>query len=92
MFNGPTIRIEIEHMREAILHQFINHQDEITKAVESQLKLAIEKFDFAGEIEKQTNECLKTIISQYFQYGSGERMLRELTKESLDKIFNLKEK
>ena len=48
----PTIRIEMDHMRQQIVHGMLAQSKDFEKAVDEAIKKAIENFDFDGEVTR----------------------------------------
>ena len=59
MSNPVIVRLEVEHMRHAILHHFANYQGEVTKQVEAAVDKAIKEFDFDAEVRGMATQQLR---------------------------------
>lgn len=91
--NGiPSIRLELEGMKLAILSAFSDYQ----AAADEQVKAAMKKFCSPGNIRNIVEQCvereLKTAIekeiSSFFQYGAGRQFLSQAVKQKLEESFN----
>jgi len=87
MYDLPKIRIEVENMRYQIIHAFASHNDEIEKAVETELIKVIQDYDFAGEINQIAREVItqavKSNLEHFFQYGEGYKIIGEAVAQTL---------
>lgn len=97
MNGAPVIKIELEQMRQAIVHQFGKHTEEVQKAVNEELKKAVENFDFATEVQKIAKqvitEAINNSIRDYFSYGRDGKLLIDLTiKQALENLVKDQEK
>lgn len=91
MNGAPIIKIELEQMRQSIMHQFGKHTEEVQKAVNEELKKAVENFDYATEVQKIAHqvitETIHNSIKNYFQYSRNGQLLIDLTiKQALDNL------
>jgi len=87
--NGmPLVRLELDQMRTAIMHQFTNYNKEISEAVDKELKKVIENFDYESTIIKIANETITKAIEDYFTWrGEGKKLIEDSVTQALDKIF-----
>ena len=73
MENGmPLIKLELEQMRTTILHQFTNYNKELSKAVDKELKKAIENFDLPKNY--QPDILVWKLIKRYYNQKAGAGM------------------
>ncbi len=79
--NMPMIRLELEGMRQAILHSFLKYNSELNKAVDEALKNAVSADSFFElvdrEVREAVNECVAKEIKGYFGWGEGRKMISE---------------
>jgi hypothetical protein len=87
----PTVRIELEGMRQQITHAFINYQADITGAVDAALKKAINDFDFQSEVQRVAQEVLassvrgavEAAIWQAFNHETRDRIVAPIVRKAL---------
>ena len=87
----PIIKLELEGMKHSIMHHFASYNETISDAVEKQLDVAIESFDFKQAVTDATHVCIKAAIKNYFTWGAGHRLVGASVKEILDSAQPLKE-
>lgn len=85
----PMVRIEIEGMRCAILQAIEANQEDIQKAIETQLDVQIKSLDFGKVIRDSVVSTLQKVVQNYFEYGDGYQIIEKAVKESLGKILRV---
>lgn len=87
----PVIRIEVEGMRQQILHAFGQYNEEIEKEVDRQLKQVIENFPFEEYIEHECRgmieESIRKALMSFFQYGAGAKAIEQAITSALERSF-----
>ena len=85
--NFPTIKIEVENMRYEVIHMFQQHNEEIEKIVDEQLKAAIKEYPFEKDIKLIARDviqvALKHSIEQFFWSEEGRKIIDKVTGEAL---------
>ena len=71
---GVIVRLEVDHMRESILHFFADHSAEIQEQLQGRLNEAIKSFNWDKEVSSAFDYCLKDTI-------------RNAIKAAIDKSF-----
>lgn len=63
MMNQPLIvKLEVEYMKQSILHAFHQHEVELGGLLESELNKAIKDFDFAAEVRSQVYRLMPELV------------------------------
>ena len=92
MMDFPKIKIEVENMRYQIVHMFSQHNDEIEKIVDEQLKAAIKEYPFEKDIKVMAHdvirEALKRSIEKFFWSEEGHKIVDEVTNDALLHALN----
>jgi hypothetical protein len=87
MFDLPKIKIDVENMRYQIVHAFSSHNKEIEKAVDEELKRALENYPFADRIRVEAYDCITKAIhnavKEYFLYGDGYKTINEIVTKTI---------
>ena len=85
----PIVKIELNGMRETIVHAFTTHELEIATNIDQQLKKAIEEFDYEGIVHKVAMEVLTDTVTRsikaYFTYGEGYKVIEAVVQATLAK-------
>lgn len=91
MFNMPRVTIQLEGMKQQIVHAFSSHNEEVEQAIEEQLSVAIKSFPFEETILKMSREVIsasiKEALEHYFKYGEGREVIKRAVVERLDKLY-----
>lgn len=82
-----TIQLEMDQMKHTIIHHFNTHQRELSERLEIEINNAIQCFDFSKAVLEATHKTLNDVISSYFQYGEGRKMIKDSMEESLKATF-----
>jgi hypothetical protein len=81
------IKIELEGIRQTMLHAFIEYQDGISKQVRTQLDRILSEEGFADmlafETKRQFEEAVRSAIKSYFEYGDGHHAIRDAINGAL---------
>jgi len=56
------VRLEVEGMRHQIVHAFSKHADGLKEQVDHQVRAAIARFDFEGEVARAADGILRELI------------------------------
>ena len=67
MSSIPIVRIEVEHMKQSIIHAFSEKQLDIDKDFKIALDTALVSFNFPEEVQKMAHEVLKTELRNAVQ-------------------------
>lgn len=87
VYQLPRIRMELEGMKESIVHALGMHSQEIERHVEEELSKAIEAFDFEFIVRDAANDAVAKAVRQaietYFSYGDGHKAIEEIVNDGL---------
>lgn len=72
MSNFPVVKIELEGMRHVICHAFTNYQLEIDSQFQEALKVAVENFDYRGEVARIAARVIRDSIETAVTDAMGE--------------------
>ena len=71
--NMPIIKIELESMKHTVCHAMTEHLSEMDEGIQEAVKVAVDNFDYRGEISRianaQIKQALEEAIRRHFQYG-----------------------
>ena len=67
----PMVRLELDYMKQSILHHLGLHENELSKNVNDQIEKAIAEFDFEGEVSRIATEAIRKAINFEFTSGDG---------------------
>ena len=87
----PIIRIELQNIKESILHHFDLRNLDLSKQIREQMDAAIESFNFDQIVKTATHKAISTAIHKYFDYGEGSRIINKTVKGILDTAQNIGE-
>ena len=87
MINYPIVRLELQHMKQSIMHALMGYQEEISQSVAKQLEQVIETFDFEQAVENAARESIQDAINQYFKYGDGHEMIKSSVNKAMNDFF-----
>lgn len=65
--NFPLVRIELENMRQTIVHALYRYNDEIERKVDEEIKRRIEEFNVEAYIESCVSQHLHQELSHQIQ-------------------------
>ena len=92
MFNMPRVTIELEGMKQQIVHAFSSRNQEIETAIEEQLTKAINTFPFEETVLKLSREiisaAIKDALEHYFKYGEGREAIQQAVTDKLNELYN----
>jgi hypothetical protein len=84
----PIVRIEIDHMRQSIIHAFADYQLQVSGDVQRALDKAIAAFDFKGEVARIAYALLQDHIKTAIQGAIYEVMASPEMRKEVAKIFS----
>lgn len=80
--NYPIVRLELEGVRESVVHALADRNGEIEHAVQAEIDNQINNFDFTSHIREEVSKCLREMVS-----GSLKRHISwTLEKEIADAV------
>jgi tRNA(Leu) C34 or U34 (ribose-2'-O)-methylase TrmL len=89
----PLIKIEVESMRQAMVHAFSQQMlqmDEMFKhAINEACRPERVKFIIEEAAMKYTKEAMDVEVKNYLLYGEGRRAIAQRVKERLDEDYDL---
>ena len=80
----PTIRLEVDNMKAAIMHHMGLRNDDYAKAIDEAITKQLIEFDFEGELKRVMNKVVAEEIHNYFSYGPGNQAIREGVREAIE--------
>lgn len=80
------IRVELEHMKHAMLQHLSNYSEAISKYVEQALERQIETFDYGAAVRTAAEKAIDVAIRGYFQWGNGNSMINDAIVSALSQI------
>jgi len=88
----PIIRIELEGIRQTILHSFGGYTDELNRLVEKEVGKAcssgaVEQI-VRAEVSKAMKKIVEDSIRRYFKYGDGRKGLDAAVKDAMTTILD----
>lgn len=83
----PIIRLELQAMKNTVMHHLGGMHTEIEKYVDAEIDKAICAFDFEGIVREVIKQQLRKTIESYFEYGQG----RQDLEDAVSKAFKIKE-
>lgn len=92
MQDFPTVKVQIEGARTAIMSALNLHGRDVQAYADQQIQAAIENFDFAAEVKKAVSDVRKgaivNAVARSFKYGEGAAWLQQ----EIDKVFRKAQK
>lgn len=94
---GPIIvRLEVDHMRQAIVHAFHDREIELEELLDEKLEYAVRNFDFEGEIKHQAErlfpgmveDAMKQAIAKVLESQEVMSVIEILARQVIYKFFN----
>lgn len=87
MYDYPTIRLDLQGMKQSIVNALSAYHEDIEKNVKAQLETILKEFDF-GEavtaVAKQVIlESVRNAVEYYFKYGEGTKIIKEIVQKSI---------
>lgn len=61
--NYPIVRLELEGVRESVVHALTDYNGEIERAVQTEIDNQINNFDLTSYIHEEVNKCLREMVS-----------------------------
>lgn len=91
----PIVRIELQGMRQQILHAFSEHMLRLDSDVQAAVDLAIRNFDIKGEVAKvfeavaqeQIRDAVRSAMWDVFRNEDVKALLRERVLAALKESF-----
>jgi len=88
---NPIIKIEVEHMKQAMLHAFseqlLNTDTAFKAAIEDACKSEKVQAILTEAANKYLKEAIESETEGYFRYGDGRKAIAEKIKEHLDRGY-----
>jgi hypothetical protein len=85
----PGVRIEIEYMRERIIHALALREEKLNEALKKSVGDAIESFNFDYEVRVIVNqvlhEAVRDSVNQFLKYGEGKKVIDSMVARLEDK-------
>lgn len=85
-YRFPIIRIELDHMRQSIVHALSEYSTQMTEYVNGELQRIVDSFDYDAVVREVANEAIsrsiKDEIDAYFRFGEGRKQINKLVEES----------
>lgn len=85
----PTLKLELEGLRQAFMYAIAAQQDEIRKQVDERLKHIIANFDFRTVIDDAANKAIQEVVANsvksHFSYGEGRKIIEQAVVDALTK-------
>jgi hypothetical protein len=96
MQSVPIVRLEVEYMKESILHAFSHHQIEMDSMVRAAVEKACEPKALQHVIDTTVRQVIDGAVKQEIQnffshYGNGGKAIRAAVTECLDLVYPDKE-
>lgn len=89
MYEYPTVKLELQNMRQTIVHAFGDYQDTMAAEVDRQLSNIVKNFDYEAVVSEIANEVLREAVTNavrsYFKFGEGHDLILALITEMLNK-------
>ena len=93
----PTIKFELEGIRQTIQAALFDQQDAIKKAIEASLRGYLSNECFLAIIDKEVTTCVATSVKEaigaHYRYGKGQDFINETVSNILVKMdINIEKK
>ena len=89
--NSPLIRIEVEHMRQSMVHAFSKHtiqmDDMFRHAIEQALKPEVVQVIMMEAASKYLAQVIDEEIQHFLKYGQGRQLVRAEVEKRLSADF-----
>ncbi len=89
MTNLPTIRLEIEGMRHAILHAISAYNADVEKYLADETKKFVEGYDFQAAVQRTLgpvfDDAIRKALERHFAYGPGRDAIEQAVAEMMPK-------
>ena len=82
-----TIRLEIEHMKHAIISHIGAYGSDMGKILDAEIQKAIENYDWQGDVTRIVHNAIQNHVKEYFTYGEGNKAICESIQTALGKVF-----
>lgn len=83
----PVLKVQLEGMRYQVMHAMMDHQEEISAAVEDALTQELADVDISsivkGYLPGLIRDVVHKTIDSYFKYGEGQRVIAQYVGEAL---------
>jgi len=83
----PKIRLEVEHMKYQILHYLGANGSELGDRLSSEIMRSVESYPWQSEVNKIVHEAISSHVSDYFKWGEGREMIKEVMNEAFKEAF-----
>ena len=67
----PAIRVQIEHIQQTVLSYLDDYTDELSNAVNVEIKRALEDVDLRLLVYPVVHNAVEKAVKRYFEYGDG---------------------
>lgn len=82
----PTVRIELDGMKHAIVRHLGAAGSQLGEAIEEQIQRAIDTYPWEEQVVSITHDSITSAITHYFSYGEGSRAIRESVEAALKEV------
>lgn len=84
----PIIKLELQHMRHTMLQHLELPGGEFAEAMDAELKIAIENFDWDAKMSEACHKAIHQAIDSYFDYGGkGYQFVRDTLEAAFDRMW-----
>lgn len=81
----PTIRLEVESMKHAILTHIGANNSELGAALNTEIEKALASYDWQGQVTEIVHKAITERIAAHFTFGAG----RDAVQEAVAEGFNV---
>ncbi len=84
----PAIRLEVQHMKAAIMHHLGVHGSELGEALDKQIMKAIDEYPWEDKVRTIAYLAIDETLESYFKYGNGRTAIYDAIDEAVKGIGN----
>lgn len=89
--NAPIIRIEVEHLRQTVLHMFndmqLNEDEMIKTAVEQACNPLVIQQKINEITKQEIDAAIQEETAKFFRHGDGRRIIRDIVNKRLAEVY-----
>lgn len=82
----PVIRLEIQHMKHAIIQHMGLLGSELGDRIEEEVEKAVINYPWEQEVSKIFNQALNDQITSYFKWGKGGEIIKKAVCEGFKNL------
>lgn len=88
---APVIRLEVENMKQSILHHMGVNGSDLGKHIDAHIDKALFTYPWQQKVDEAVHTALNEAIGEYFRFGGGSKEIKQTVEDALNNLFKFGE-